>query len=61
MLINEITSVFESQHKQSPESVNDLLDYYQKKYIAEEIDIKDYRRIYFQLHKQGAVSAHEYA
>lgn len=42
-------------------SVNDLLDYYQKQYITGGIDIKDYRQIYSRLHKQGAVSAHEYA
>ncbi|MEN2767667.1 YppF family protein [Ornithinibacillus xuwenensis] len=60
MLINELISVYETERQESPKTLNDLLDYFQKKYIAGDIDIKSYRDIYNFLHQQGATSAHEY-
>ncbi|MFD2042714.1 YppF family protein [Ornithinibacillus salinisoli] len=60
MLVNELITVYESERKETPETLNDLLDYFQKKYIAGEIDIKNYRDIFNFLHQQGATSAHEY-
>ncbi|MUK90139.1 hypothetical protein GMD78_17335 [Ornithinibacillus sp. L9] len=60
MLVNELITVYESERKESPRTLNDLLDYFQKKYISGEIDIKSYRDIYNFLHQQGATSAHEY-
>ncbi|HLR65796.1 YppF family protein [Virgibacillus alimentarius] len=60
MQINELFSTYERDRNQQPESINHLLDYYQKKYIAGEIDIKHYQTIYYYLQKQGAKSAHDY-
>ncbi|SET14503.1 YppF-like protein [Oceanobacillus limi] len=60
MLVNELVTAYEAERKEAPRTMNDLLDYYQKKYIAGEIDIKDYRDVYNFLHQQGATSAHEY-
>ncbi|WP_047982463.1 YppF family protein [Ornithinibacillus contaminans] len=60
MLINELISDYESERKEAPKTLNDLLDYYQKKYIAGEIDIRSYREVFNFLHQQGATSAHEY-
>ncbi|MBC5636673.1 YppF family protein [Ornithinibacillus hominis] len=61
MLINELVSDYEMERKESPKTLNDILDYYQKKYIAGEIDIRFYRDVYNYLHQQGATSAHEYS
>lgn len=61
MSIYELITDFEMERNQSPESINALLDFYQQKYITSEIDINEYRKVYYYLHKQGAISAHEYA
>ncbi|WP_047986188.1 YppF family protein [Ornithinibacillus californiensis] len=60
MLITELVSEYESDRKESPKTLNDILDYYQKKYVAGEIDIRFYRDVYNYLHQQGATSSHEY-
>ena len=60
MLINELILNYETDRKEAPKTLNDILDYYQNKYISGEIDIKVYREIYNFLHQQGAISAHEY-
>ncbi|RDW19936.1 YppF family protein [Oceanobacillus chungangensis] len=60
MLIHELVHAFASERNYTPDSVDQLLDFYQNKYIAQEIDIKNYRRIFEYLHKQGAISAFEY-
>jgi len=60
MYVDKLYTTYEHDRNQQPESVDHLLDFYQEKYIAEEIDIKAYRTIYFHLHEQGAKSAHEY-
>jgi hypothetical protein len=60
MLISELVHTYQDECNHTPASVNDLLDYYQKKYINDEIDITYYREIYLFLQKQGAVSSHEY-
>lgn len=57
---NNIAKPYEQERKQKPESLNQLLDYYQGKYIASEIDIKQYRNVYYYLQAKGATSAHEY-
>ncbi|WP_164669522.1 YppF family protein [Virgibacillus doumboii] len=61
MSIFELITIFEMERNQPPESINALLDFYQQKYIASEIDINEYRKIYYYLHRQGAISAHELA
>ncbi|MDY0406196.1 YppF family protein [Virgibacillus sp. 179-BFC.A HS] len=38
-----------------------LLDFYQSKYIAQQIDILEYKSIFGYLSGRGAVSAHDYA
>ncbi|WP_026905711.1 YppF family protein [Paucisalibacillus globulus] len=60
MLINELISNYETDRKEAPKTLNDILDFYQNKYISGDIDIKVYRDIYNFLHQQGATSAHEY-
>lgn len=60
MLISELVHTYQSERNHTPASVNDLLDYYQRKYINEDIDVIYYREIYMFLSKQGAISAHEY-
>ncbi|SHG22511.1 YppF family protein [Ornithinibacillus halophilus] len=60
MLIQKLVTEYQRERNQEPNTLNDLLDYYQKKYITGEIDVKDYREIYDFLHQQGATSAHEY-
>ena len=59
MVISELVDAYQNECNQTPDSVNDLLDYYQKKYIKDEIDVNYYREIYMFLSKQGAFSAHE--
>ncbi|WP_249870140.1 YppF family protein [Oceanobacillus saliphilus] len=58
-MLNELLDAFEMEHKFAPQTIDNLLDYYQKKYINGEIDIKTYQNIYSCLHEKGAVSAHE--
>lgn len=60
MFINKLITNYEAERNQSPESINDLLDFYQKKYVYEEIDIVEYWRILAYLYDRGASSAHEY-
>ncbi|WP_010650045.1 YppF family protein [Oceanobacillus massiliensis] len=60
-MIHELLDDFENEHKFAPLTIDNLLDYYQKKYINGEIDIKKYHNIYSCLHEKGAVSAHEYS
>ncbi|MFC2949948.1 YppF family protein [Virgibacillus sediminis] len=60
MRIAELLDAYELEKTHAPESFNDLLDYYQQKYISGEIDIIMYRRIYSCLDAEGAVSAHEH-
>ncbi|GAB3789988.1 YppF family protein [Virgibacillus kimchii] len=59
MLISELVDMYQNECNHTPASVNDLLDYYQRKYINDEIDITYYREIYMFLSRQGAISAHE--
>ncbi|KKE78020.1 YppF family protein [Oceanobacillus caeni] len=60
MHIFDLVDRYMSVRNHMPDSVNDLLDFYQHKYIMGEIDIKDYRHIFAYLHKQGAISAFDY-
>ncbi|APC47484.1 YppF family protein [Virgibacillus halodenitrificans] len=60
MLINELITAYKEEKDRLPTSMNDLLDYYQQKYITGEIDIAYYRETYYFLFKKGAVSAYEY-
>ncbi|MBP1969016.1 hypothetical protein J2Z83_001119 [Virgibacillus natechei] len=61
MLMNEIMDAYEQEKKRSPKTTNDLLDFYQNKYITGDININYYQRIYHCLREKGAISAHEYA
>jgi len=59
MHVEDLASVYEREREHKPDSLNQLLDFCQKKYVCGEIDGKAYRRIYFYLDQKGAVSAHE--
>lgn len=61
MQLQQMFTAYERDRKTKPDSLNHLLDFFQKKYIAGEIDVKTYRSIFSQLHAQGATSAHEYS
>jgi len=58
-MMNTLISTFKKERNQAPQSINELLDYFQRKYIIGEITINDYRQIFACLHKEGAVSAYE--
>lgn len=60
MHIFDLVDKYVSTRNYMPDSVNDLLDFYQNKYIMGEIDIQSYRHIFEYLHKQGATSAFEF-
>ncbi|WP_099157218.1 YppF family protein [Virgibacillus ndiopensis] len=60
MQLTELIESYERDSKRRFESINQLLDHYQNKYITEEIDLLAYREIYNFLDKQGATSSHEY-
>ncbi|MFD1037686.1 YppF family protein [Virgibacillus byunsanensis] len=60
MQIDELRTIYEQERKQQPESMNVLLDFLQMKYVLNEVEAKDYRRIYHTLIQEGAISAHEY-
>lgn len=60
MLVSELIHTYQNERNHTPASMNELLDYFQWKYINGEIDINDYREIYMFLSKQGAFSSHEY-
>jgi hypothetical protein len=60
MLIDELITLYEAERKEAPKTLNDILDYFQRKYIAGEIDIKSYRDVFNFLHQHGATSAHEF-
>lgn len=60
MLVSELVHTYQNERNHTPASMNELLDYYQQKYINDEIDINYYREIYIFLSKQGAISSHEY-
>lgn len=59
MLIHDLVDRYTKERKYSPDSVNDILDYYQHKYISGEIDLKSYKQIFAYLHRKGATSAYE--
>ncbi|WP_100011440.1 YppF family protein [Lentibacillus sediminis] len=59
MMLNDLLAAYEIERHHGPDSLNDVLDFYQKKYISGEIDIISYRNIYYYLNKEGAESAHE--
>ena len=60
MLKNELVTEYEAVRKETPKTLNDILDYFQWKYITGEIDIKTYRDVYNFLHQKGATSAHDF-
>ncbi|RLL45046.1 hypothetical protein D8M04_09235 [Oceanobacillus piezotolerans] len=59
MHIHDLVDTFISERHYSPDTINNLLDYYQQKYITGKIEPNDYRNIFAYLHKQGATSAYE--
>ncbi|CDQ40668.1 MULTISPECIES: YppF family protein [Virgibacillus] len=61
MYIDQLIQMYHHEKNQLPNSMNDILDHYQKKYITGEIDIVKYREIYSFLKIQGAISAHEFS
>ncbi|WP_373895672.1 YppF family protein [Virgibacillus natechei] len=58
---DELNNTYIIEREQSPESTNDLLDFYQGKYVTGKIDIHYYQKVYYYLHEEGAISVHEYA
>ncbi|MBB6453009.1 hypothetical protein HNQ94_001457 [Salirhabdus euzebyi] len=59
MRLSDLIKAFEKEKKQWPESPNVLLDFCQYKYNKGELETKDYRNLFAQLHNKGAVSSHQ--
>jgi hypothetical protein len=59
MLMNTLVASYENERRHAPDSIHALLDYYQMKYISQEIDLLVYKEIYRFLNKEGAVSSHD--
>ncbi|MFD1850044.1 YppF family protein [Oceanobacillus bengalensis] len=60
MHIHDLVDRYIKERKYSPDSINDILDFYQQKYISGEIGLNNYKSIFSYLHKQGAISAYDY-
>ncbi len=54
MNVHELAMEFYQKRKQSPENVNELLDFTKKSYIHNEISILVYRNLVRELEAQGA-------
>ncbi|MFC0301672.1 YppF family protein [Virgibacillus soli] len=61
MFINKLISNYEIERNQTPETMDNLLDFYLSKYIREEIDIVEYWNIFSYLSERGAVSAYDHS
>lgn len=59
MRLYDLQQIYKQDQGEDSSSVNQLLDFYQKKYINRDIDISTYQKVFYLLHDQGAVSAHE--
>jgi hypothetical protein len=57
--LSELIKSFKQEKDEWPESPNVLLDFCQYKYNIGELDVKDYRKLFTQLHNKGAVSSHQ--
>lgn len=60
MHVNELITLYVVDRNEPPATIDHLLDFYQYKYISEEIDLGEYMKIYYYLNKQGATSAHDF-
>ncbi|QHS21652.1 hypothetical protein GWK91_01205 [Virgibacillus sp. MSP4-1] len=58
MRLKDLIVEYHNEKKEWPESPNSLLDFCQYKYNKGEIPATAYRNLFFQLHKEGATSAH---
>jgi hypothetical protein len=58
-MLEILQKAYQNEKKHSPQSIHALLDYYQHKYITDEITIADYKDIFSCLHREGAISAYE--
>ncbi|WP_042224608.1 YppF family protein [Oceanobacillus manasiensis] len=59
MQLHTLVARYEIDRSHAPDSIHALLDYYQTKYISQEIDLVVYREIFRCLDKEGAVSSHD--
>ncbi|MEW9674992.1 YppF family protein [Lentibacillus sp. L22] len=60
MQLEDMMRQYALDREETHPSINQLLDFYQKQYVAGEIDITTYQDIFHFLHEQGATSSHEY-
>ncbi|MEN1970353.1 YppF family protein [Lentibacillus sp. N15] len=61
MQLYELAQAYEHNRGVAYQSINQLLDFYQQKYISGDIDITTYQEVFHVLHEQGATSSHDYA
>lgn len=59
MQLDDLEQVYKQDNGKASPTVNQLLDFYQKKYINNDIDIITYKNVFRLLHDQGAISSHE--
>lgn len=59
MIKKYLLSMYQKERNGEPDSINQMLDFLQKKYIAGEITIEQYKEYYSYLHNLGAISAYE--
>ena len=52
-MLEILQKAYQNEKKHSPQSIHALLDYYQHKYITDEITIADYKDIFSCLHREG--------
>lgn len=57
MNFQDLIHHFILMNKREPLHVNELLDYIQKSYIHGDLCIKDYKRLFRELNKRGAMQA----
>ena len=60
MHLHDLQRIYKRDQGENSQSINQLSDFYQKKYINCDIDIATYQKVYYFLHDQGAVSSHEW-
>lgn len=59
MHLQELIQTYEKEKQETPETVDQLLDFCQKQYIQGSLSSQAYRDLFQQLHQEGAESPHK--
>ncbi len=60
MLVEDLTRRFNLVKNREPLDVNELLDFVQRRYVAGEITIAQYKKLFFELDQLNAEKPHSY-